>query len=201
MFIGFQQPQLWSQRWICFPEEARSLWSTSPWARRDVTQTRRRSPIPNESNSPKVHLQRAQMDSYTWVRWTNNRFLKMFWKLMFSWRKSEYEPRCQRSRLCVQVMLWSFTLMAAAHPTESKAPEPVSACTGAATTHCKKANTHTRGSRLFSTTNRLIKYTYGGSLAETWLSGCREDKPTSERKYRYISSQQPRSESQSAGII
>lgn len=70
VFFCFQQLRAWSLPSVCFPREARSLWSTSPLERRDVTQSRRRSLIPNESNSQKVCLQKAQTDSHTWVRWS-----------------------------------------------------------------------------------------------------------------------------------
>lgn len=55
--FDFQWLSFWSQMKICFPKEARSLWSTSLSERRDVTQKSRLSLNPNESNSQKVHLQ------------------------------------------------------------------------------------------------------------------------------------------------
>lgn len=67
--IVFQHLKWWSHKSICFPKEARRLWSTSPLVKRGVTQTRRRSLVLKESDSQEVHLQKAQMGSHTWVRW------------------------------------------------------------------------------------------------------------------------------------
>lgn len=133
VFLVFQLLWAQSQPSVFFLKEARSLWSTSLSERRDVTQRRRWCRLLNEPNSLKARLQRAQMDSRTWVRCSD---------CLWGWdnelqqlHERHFTPLFSSS---VQVMLWSFTPTAAAQATGRTEPELASECTGATTTRCEK---------------------------------------------------------------